>query len=69
MLLAAALHASLVARWSHGVAAALLAPAVLYVGMTLLASETLFPLLAVLIAYPTALAGVVWGLLARRRDG
>lgn len=68
MLLAAALHASLVARWPHGVAAALLAPALLWVGLTLFASETLFPLLAVLIAYPTALAGVAWGLLARRRD-
>lgn len=67
LLLAAAGYAVLVVGWPLWVACAILAPVVLCGGLTLFASETLLPQLAVLVSYPSALVGVVGGLLAGGR--
>jgi hypothetical protein len=67
LLAGAALYAVGVAGRPGWVAAGLLAPVVLCGGLTLLAAETLFPQLAVLVAYPAALAGLLGGLLLRSR--
>ena len=61
LLVLAAAYAVLVARLPLWVGLALLSPVVLCGGLTLLASETLLPMLAVLVAYPAALAGLVGG--------
>jgi hypothetical protein len=65
LLIAAAGYALLVAPWPSWVGAGLLAPVLLCGGLTWLASETLFPQLAMLVAYPAALAGAAGGLVAR----
>ncbi len=64
LLLLAAGYAVLLAEWSVWVGGALLAPVLLCGGLTLFAPETLLPQVAVLVAYPAALAGAVGGLLA-----
>jgi hypothetical protein len=61
LLVAAAAFGVLVARQPLWVGIALLSPVLLCGGLTWLASETLFPILAVLVAYPAALAGLVGG--------
>jgi hypothetical protein len=67
VLLAAAVYAVLVAGWPWWVATGLLTPVVLCGGLTWLAPETLFPQLAVVVAYPAALAAGVAGLVLRTR--
>lgn len=69
LLMAAAGYAALVAGWPLWVACAILAPVLLCGGLTLFASETLLPQLAVLVAYPSALVGAVGGLVAGGRAG
>jgi hypothetical protein len=68
ILVGAAVHAALVARWPLWVAGGLLMPVVLCGGLTLLASQTLLPQLAVVLAYPPALAAGVAGLVLRSRE-
>jgi hypothetical protein len=61
LLVAAAAFAVLVRHQPLWVGLALLSPVVLCGGLTWWASGTLFPILAVLVAYPAALAGLVGG--------
>lgn len=63
LLTAAAGYTSLVAGRPLWVAGGPLAPVVLCGGLTMVASETFFPQLAVLVAYPAALAAGVAGLV------
>jgi hypothetical protein len=65
LLVLAALYAVQVAGWPLWVGAGLLAPVVLCGGLTWFASDTLLPQLAVLLAYPSALASAMGGLLVR----
>lgn len=65
LLAAAAGYAVLVAGWPLWVAGGLLTPVVLCGGLTWLASETLLPELAVVVAYPAAVASGVGGLILR----
>jgi hypothetical protein len=65
VLTAAAGYTLRLAGWPLWVAGGLLTPVVLCGGLTLVASETFFPQLAVLVAYPAALAAGVAGLVLR----
>lgn len=67
ILVAAAGYAVLVPRWPWWVSGGLLTPVVLCGGLTWLASESLFPQLAVVVAYPAALAAGVAGLVLGTR--
>ena len=67
VLVAAAVYAVLVAARPWWVAVGLLMPVVLCGGLTWLASETLFPQLAVVVAYPAALVAGAAGLVLRSR--
>jgi hypothetical protein len=69
LLVVAAAYAVRVAAWPVWIGAGLLSPVVLCGGLTWLASETLFPQLAVIVAYPAALAGALGGLIAGARKG
>lgn len=66
LLDAAAGYAVLEAGWPMWVAGGLLTRLVLCGGRTWLAPETLLPQLAVVVAYPAALAAGVGGLIPRR---
>jgi hypothetical protein len=66
LLLLAAAHALLVAHWPDWVGVAVLTPAIVCGGLTLFAPQTLFPFLTAYIAYPTALVGVMGGVLVGR---
>ena len=63
LLIAAAAYAAHTARWPLWIAVSLMAPVVLCGGLTVLASESLLPQLAALVAYPPALAAGVAGLV------
>ena len=66
LLVLAALYAGQrAAAWPLWVGAGLFSPIVVCGGLTWFASETLLPQMAVLVAYPPALASAVGGLLAR----
>ncbi|QWZ10141.1 hypothetical protein KRR39_10610 [Nocardioides panacis] len=69
VLVAAAGYAVLVASWPWWVAVGLVTPVVLCGGLTWVASETLFPQLAVVVAYPAALAAGVAGLVLGPASG
>jgi hypothetical protein len=67
VLVAAAAYAVRAEGWPRWVAGGVLAPVVLCGGLTWLASETLFAQLAVVVAYPAALAAVVAGVVLGAR--
>jgi hypothetical protein len=67
VLAAAAWYAVRVSGRPRWVAAGLLSPVVLCGGLSLVAAGSLFPQLAVLVAYPAAMAGAIGGLLVKRR--
>lgn len=67
LLLAAAGYAVLVAECPRWVGVGLLIPVLLCGGLTLFASQTFLPQLAVLVAYPLALGSGVAGLITGRR--
>lgn len=65
LLIAAAAYAALLERWPVWVAVGLLAPVVLCGGLTVVASGSLLPQLAAVVAYPPAVAAGVAGLVLR----
>ena len=68
LLIAAAAYAAHIARWPLWIAVSLMAPVVLCGGLTVVASESLLPQLAALVAYPPALAAGVAGLVLAPRQ-